>query len=394
MSPFREAGPLRFAVIGCGSVARAQHIPNIVKSPRMALHTCVDLDDGVLAECRDVFGASHVRKDFQGAIEDPDVDVICLATTEKLRLPVIALAAKAGKPVYVEKPLAMTLEEMREIQRVVHTAGIPFCVGHNRRSSPAMLDAQRIFRQHMTNPKPCPWRWRREGDNLPALPEDGVPSVSVRINDDWYSWKSWVFDKTHAPHGPMLFEMTHFTDICNWFLADEPAEVTAVETGMLNEAVIIRYRSGALATIVIASNGTFGYCKELYEFMGNGGYLAVDHMLEVRTAGIEGVSPKTTYPMLQDRHPQVGTEGGVSGWLAKKRAACAEATAKNDPGLQFTAEPDKGHAHALERFVDQILGKGPAVCSVDDSVLATRVAFAAIRSAHERRPVSLDETKL
>ena len=394
MSLLNKTEPLRFAVIGCGSVARVQHIPNIVKSPRMTLHTCVDLDDTVLAECRDVFGAKHVRKDFQGAIEDPEVDVICLATTEKLRLPVIAMAAKAGKPVYVEKPLATNLEEMREIQRVVHIADGPFCVGHNRRSSPAMLDAQRIFRQHMTDPAPCPWRWRREGENLPSLPDDGVPSVSVRINDDWYSWKGWVFDKSHAPHGPMLFEMTHFTDVCNWFVADEPIEVVAVETGMLNESVIIRYRSGALATIVIGSNGTLGYCKELYEFMGNGAYLAVDHMLEVRTAGIEGAPAKTVYPMVQDRHPQIGTEGGVSGWLAKKRAACAEAAEKNDPMLQFTAEPDKGHAHALERFVDEILGQGPVVCGVDDSVMATRVAFAAIRSAREKRMVSLSEIKL
>jgi predicted dehydrogenase len=189
----------------------------------------------------------------------------------------------------------------------------------------------------------------------------------------------------------MLFEMTHFTDVCNWFLADQPVEVTAVETGMLNEAVIVRYRSGALATIVIGSNGTLGYCKEMYEFMGNGAYLAVDHMLEVRTAGIEGTAAATTYPMVQDRHPQVGIEGGVSGWLAKKHVACAEAAERGDPLLQFTAEPDKGHAHALERFVDQILGTGPVVCSVDDAVLATRVAFAAIRSAQERRTVRLDE---
>lgn len=357
----------------------------------MVLHTCVDLDDAVLAECRDVFGAHHVRKDFQGAIRDPEVDVICLATTEKLRFPVIAEAAAAGKPIYVEKPLAQTLEETIEIQKVVQTSDIPFCVGHNRRSSPAMLDAQRIFRKHMTDPEPSPCRWKREGNGLPSLPEDGTPSVSVRINDDWYSWKAWVLDKSHAPHGPMLFEMTHFTDICNWFLADQPVEVFAMETGMLNQAVIVRYRSGALATITIGSNGTFGYCKELYEFMGNGGYLAVDHMLEVRTAGIEGVPATTTYPMVGDRHPQIGTEGGVSGWLAKKRVACAEAAARNDPTLQFTAEPDKGHAHALERFVDQILGKGVEVCGVDASVLATRVAFAAIRSAQEKRIVSLSE---
>jgi predicted dehydrogenase len=389
-----ENRPLHVAVIGCGSVARAQHIPNIVQSPRMVLHTCVDLDDAVLAECRDVFGALHIRKDFEGAVNDPEVDMICLATTEKLRLPVIALAAKAGKAVYVEKPLATTLEEMREIQRVVISAGIPFCVGHNRRASPAMLDAQQIFRQHMTHPQPCPWRWRREGEQLPALPDDGVPSVSVRINDDWYSWKGWVFDKSQAPHGPMLFEMTHFTDVCNWFLAEEPAEVTAVATGMLNLAVIVRYQSGALATIVLGNNGTMGYCKELYEFMGNGAYLAVDHMLEVRTAGIGSAAVRTTYPMVHDRHPQIGVEGGVPGWLAKKRAACEEAAVHNDPALQFTAEPDKGHAHALERFVDQILGIGPEVCGVDAAVLATRVAFAAIQSARERRPVALADVGL
>ncbi len=39
-----------------------------------------------------------------------------------------------------------------------------------------MVDAQRIFRQHMIDPEPCPWRWRREGDDLPALRDDGVPS--------------------------------------------------------------------------------------------------------------------------------------------------------------------------------------------------------------------------
>jgi predicted dehydrogenase len=385
--------PLRFAVIGCGSVALAQHIPNIVASPRMQLHTCVDLDDKVLAECRERFGALHIRKDWQGAVDDPEVDVICLATTEKLRLPVIEAAARAGKPVYVEKPLARSLEEIHQIQKVVHEAQIPFCVGHNRRASPAMLEAHRIFREHMEHPKPCPWRWQREGDALPHLKEDGVPSVSVRINDDWHSWKGWVFDKTQAPHGPMLFEMTHFTDVCNWFLADMPIEVTAVEAGMLNEAVIIRYSSGALATIVLGNNGTFGYCKELYEFMGNGAYLSIDHMLEVRTAGIEGASDRIIYPMMNDRHPHIGTEGGVAGWLAKKRAACQEAAAAHDPLLQFTAEPDKGHAHALELFVDQILGLGPEVCGVDAAVLATQISFAAIRSAQEHRPVTIAEIR-
>ena len=383
--------PLNFAVIGCGMLARMQHIPNIVSSRNTVLHTCCDLDDASLAECRDQHGALDITKDYKAAIHDPEVQAICIATTEKLRVPLIEEAAGAGKPVYCEKPLAQTLEQMYEIQKIVHDAKIPFCVGHNRRSSPAMIDAHRIFRDHMENPKPCPWRFDREGKNRVQVEGDGTAAMSVRINDDWYSWKGWVMDKEHAPHGPMLFEMTHFTDLCNWFLASEPTDVVAMECGMLNHGIIIRYRTGEIATLLMCANGTFGYPKELYEMFGHGGAVAVDHMLEIRTAGIEGAPARTTYPMIKDRHPDVGREGGLSGWLAKKQAACKEAAEANDSSLIFTAEPDKGHALAIDHFVDEINGTGPMVCGVDDAIIATKVAFAAIRSAAEHRPVSLEE---
>ena len=189
----------------------------------------------------------------------------------------------------------------------------------------------------------------------------------------------------------MLFERTHFTDLCNWFLASEPEDVVAVESGMLNHGIIIRYKTGEIATLMMCGNGSFGYPKELYEMFGNGGAVVVDHMVEVRTAGIMDADSVTKYPMLNDRHPDVGLEGGISGWLAKKRRACGEAAAKGDPMLQFTAEPDKGHAHAIDRFVDEINGGGTPVCGVDDAVLATRVAFAAIQSAKENRVVAMRE---
>ena len=383
--------PINFAVIGCGMLAQAAHLPNITKSPRMRLHTCCDLAEPALAVCRDKFGAARTTRDYREAIRDPAVQAICIATQEKLRLPLIRAAAEAGKPVYCEKPIATTLAEAREIQQVVHAAGIPFCVGHNRRCSPAMQDAHRIFRAHMTHPQPCPWRFDREGAHRPRLAGDGVAGMSVRINDDWYSWKGWALDKSLAPHGPMLFEMTHFTDICNWFLAADPEEVTALENGVFNEGVVIRYRSGELATISLSANGTFGYPKELYEMFGNGGAVVVDHMAEVRTAGIAHAAPRTIYPILNDRFPEVGTEGGIAGWLAKSQAAAAAAGTDGTAFLAAQPGVDKGHAHALERFVDEILGLGPSVCGIDDAVRATQVAFAAIRSAQERRVIRLDE---
>lgn len=383
--------PVNCVVVGCGMLARQQHVPNIAASERLVLHTCCDLSDAALAECRERFGARNLSKDYEGAIADPEAALVVVATTESLRLPVIRACAEAGKPVYVEKPFAGTLEEAYEIRKVVKAAGIPFCVGHNRRSAPAMLDAHRLFRAHMDAPAPCPWRLDREAGQRPNLPEDGVAAMSVRINDDWHSWKGWVFDEEQAKYGPMLFEMTHFTDLCNWFLASEPFEVTSLSGNTLNHGVVVRYEGGEIATISMAGNGTFGYPKELYEMTGNGGCVAVDHMLEVRTAGMEGAPPRTCYPMLYDRHPGVGTEGGVPGWLAKKRTACREAADANDPALQFAAEPDKGHAHALHRFLDEVTGAGPVVCGVDDALSATRVAFAAIRSAEQHRAVPLGE---
>jgi predicted dehydrogenase len=119
--------------------------------------------------------------------------------------------------------------------------------------------------------------------------------------------------------------------------------------------------------------------------------VVIDHMLEIRTAGVEGAAARTTFPMLNDKHPTVGTEGGLPGWLAKKRAACDQAVAQNNPMLQFTAEPNKGHLHQLERFCAEIRGKGPVVCGIDEAILATRVAHAAVKSAHEKRAVKLAE---
>ena len=382
---------VNFAVIGCGALARMMHVPNIAKSPKTVLHTCCDLSDEALKECQEVHGALHISKDWKAVIADPEVEAICLATTEKLRLPVIELAVRYGKPVYVEKPLARTLDEVYAIQKIVNAVDIPFCVGHNRRNSPAMIDAHRIFRNQMDNPQICDWRWDREGDDRPARADDGTATFACRINDDWYSWKSWVFDKTQAPHGPMLFEMTHFTDICNWFMNSEPVEVVAFETGMLNHAIMVKYAGGEIASLTLCANGTFGYPKELYEAMGNGCMVVCDHMCEVRTAGIKNVPAKTIYPFLNDRHPDTGTQGGIAGWLEKKAAACQESLDKDDQALQFTAEPNKGHAHAIDNFVDEIQGVGDMVCGIDDAVMATRVAFAAIKSAQEGRIIKLSE---
>ena len=67
---------VNFAVIGCGMLAQSQHIPNIVNSKNMILHTCCDLSDEALYTCRDKFGALNISKDFDEVINNLDIDVI------------------------------------------------------------------------------------------------------------------------------------------------------------------------------------------------------------------------------------------------------------------------------------------------------------------------------
>lgn len=385
-----EKSRIRFALVGTGMFARSQHVPNLLSHPDAELVLLCDRDDESLKSAAAQAPSARLTHDFRQAVADPEVDAIVLATTETFRLPLIEAAARAGKPVYCEKPLAKDLADAKRISEIVTESGIPFCVGHNRRCSPAMVDAQRIFSAHLRSPRPCPWRYRREaGVDFPG--EEHLAAISIRINDDWWSWKGVHLQGQNAEIGLLISENTHFVDLACWFLGSRPVDVTTVQTGLLNHAVTIRFEGGHLASILSCANGTFGYPKELYEAMAHGGIVVVDGMLEVRTAGIEGAPPITAYPPLGDRHPSFGACGGLHGWLEKKRQACLEASGSGRPMDQFTAEPDKGHARMLGEFIREIRGERPPVSPVQDALLALKVCVASVMSKHERRTVRVDE---
>lgn len=385
---------LSFAVIGCGILARSAHLPNLAKTPGVRLHTCCDLSDASLEACKP-FNPFKLSKDFRETIHDPEVDALIVATTEAFRVPIIEEAARAGKPVYCEKPLADSLENALRMQQLVEESGIPFCLGHNRRCSPAMVDAQAIFSAQQQNPEPCPWRFNREGwEQIDVGNEDGLPMVNIRINDDWHSWKPvHVTSEINRKYGLLLSECTHFVDLACWFIGSKPKQIFTTGTGVLNHALTLKFENGGIATIAMGSNGTFGYPKELLEASGKGAIVVVDHMLEVRTGGIPSVPAVKTYPMLNDKHPEIGTQGGLHGWLEKRRHACELAAQAGDPMLQFTAEPDKGHQRMLAEFVKEIRGERSPVSPIQNGVLAVRICLAAVESVRQGRVVELDEIR-
>ena len=373
-------------------LARSMHIPNLLRMEEAQLHSCCDLSDASLAECVKIAPGVRTSKDFEDVIRDPEVDAIVVATAETFRIPIIEAAAAAGKPVYCEKPLAKNLAEAVKIQQIVEQSGIPFCVGHNRRCSPAMVEAQRVFAAHMEQPAACDWRFQRDASLQERFAgESGAAGLSIRINDDWWSWKAVHLAGENAEIGLLLIENTHFADIACWFLQAEPVSVTTVFTGLLLHQVSITFEGGHMASIFSCANGSFGYPKELYEAIGRGGVVVVDHMLEVRTAGIADAPAVRTFPMIGDKHPSVGAGGGLHGWLDKKRAACEEAGQSGNAMAQFTAEPDKGHARMLREFIREIRGERGPVSPVADAVRAIRICLASVLSKREKRTVELRE---
>jgi predicted dehydrogenase len=392
-----KQSPLNVAVIGCGMLARAQHIPNILACADTRLHTCCDLDKDVLRSLKSQYPGLKTTTDFGSAVVDPEVDLLVVATTEHFRIPIYEAAIAARKPVLTEKPLAATLPEARQARDMVIAAGIPFCVGHNRRCSPAMAEARAIFRRHMTQPQPCPWRFRRPGWEYVrdvVGDEEQMPAISIRINDDWLSWKSVHLRGDNAEYGLLLSEMTHFADLARWFVNAEPKRVGVLSSGVLNHATVVEFEGGAIASIFMSGNGTFGYPKELLEAFGHGGAVIVDHMLEVRTAGIADAPARKIYPFLNDRYPDIGTQGGLAGWLEKKQAARAESLRAGDADWISIAEPDKGHARMLGAFVEEIRGlRSDPVSPVADAVQAVEICAAAIRSFREGRFVDIAELR-
>jgi len=389
--------PLNIAVIGCGMLARAQHIPNILACSHTRLHTCCDLDEGILRDLKSSHPGLKTSADFRSAVNDPEVDLLVVATTEHFRMPIYEAAIAAGKAVLTEKPVTANLEDARWVRNRVAAANLPFCVGHNRRCSPAMAEARAIFRRHMTRPQPCPWRFQRPGWEAVReiiRDEEQMPSVSIRINDDWMSWKSVHLHGDNARYGLLLSEMTHFADLACWFLDAEPKRVGVLSSGVLNHATVIEFEGGGIASIFMAGNGTFGYPKELLEAFGNGGAVIVDHMLEVRTAGIADAAPRKVYPMLNDCHPHVGAQGGLTGWMEKKQAAREESLRAGNADWIAVAEPDKGHARLLGAFVEEIRGlRSAPVSPVEDAVRAVEICTAAIRSFREKRLVDIAENQ-
>lgn len=136
---------IRWGIIGCGDVTEVKSGPGFQKAAHSEL-VAVMRRDAALAE--DYARRHNVPKwyiDAEQLIEDPQVDAVYIATPPAFHKEYAIKAMKAGKPVYVEKPMAMNVAECEEMLEASRQADVPLFVAYYRRQLPRFLKVKELL---------------------------------------------------------------------------------------------------------------------------------------------------------------------------------------------------------------------------------------------------------
>lgn len=142
---------------------------------QLKLVALADADAARAQQCADAWGFDRSHADWQQLISDPEVDLVAVTTPNHLHFPMAMAALEAGKAVYCEKPLAVSLEQAEQMQRAAKAAGVVTRAGYNYQHNPIiglarqMIDSGELgqiisfqgeFSEDFMGDPQSPWSWR------------------------------------------------------------------------------------------------------------------------------------------------------------------------------------------------------------------------------------------
>ena len=130
---------IRWGMIGCGAVAEVKSGPGFYKSKDSALLGVTSADAAMTKSFAERHGVPNAYASTEQLLANPEIDAVYVATPPSSHKPLALQAARAGKHVYVEKPMAMRFEECREIVDVCAQQGVRLYVAFYRRAMPRFL---------------------------------------------------------------------------------------------------------------------------------------------------------------------------------------------------------------------------------------------------------------
>ena len=315
-------GEVRVGCIGAGSFASSVIFPSLQSIKGVRLESVGTLSGAGAASARRAFKFQSAQQPSE-VLTSPDIDALFVLTRHDTHAPLVAQALRAEKPVFVEKPLAISREQMTQLREEyaarVQSGHAPFVmVGFNRRFAPFTERIREFF----------------TGRCEPMI-------IHARVNAGPLPQSHWI----HSQGGRVLGEFCHFVDWVRAVINSPIESVTA--TGLPNGtqhpadniAVVLRFADGSVANLLYLTNGDRSIPKEFFEIFCEG---ATARLEDFRTLEL----------------------------------------ARNGKLERFKIQQDKGHRREIELTIDAIRSGRPSpitfeeLAEVTDATLSVHEALA------------------
>jgi 1,5-anhydro-D-fructose reductase (1,5-anhydro-D-mannitol-forming) len=261
----RNERPLGWGLIGASDIARTRMIEAIRTQPNSNV---VAVMSSQIARAQSYAAETNIPRIYDSLdkiLSDPAVDVVYISTTNELHAQQTLAAARAGKHVLCEKPLALSLDDAREMVATCQTAGVVMATNHHLRNAATHRTLRRLIAEGVI----------------------GTP-LAARVFHAVYlppRLQSWRLSKPEAGAGVILDITVHDADTLRFVLDDEVVEVTALAaqqglgTSEVEDAVmgVMRFRRGVLAQFHDAF--TIKHALTGLEVHGTDGSLIGEHVM-------------------------------------------------------------------------------------------------------------------
>ncbi len=255
---------LNLGLIGAGLFARSTMLPVMKESGLYHFRGLAATGGTASAQADRMFPFDYVTNDYRKLLEDEGIDIIAVSTQHNSHAKFVTEALGAGKHVYVEKPLCLTLEELDFIERAYENSSAELFCGLNRRHAPLI------------------WQMKKE------LQTDKVPAVyEYTVNAGYIPPEHWTQDEKKGG-GRIIGEAVHFVDTIQSLDGSGLASVDVkfADSGAYpkkdNAVIVLRFHSGAVGCIVYTSMGSRRYPKEQLRVFSSGAVYEMDNYAGLR----------------------------------------------------------------------------------------------------------------
>ncbi|MFK8030364.1 MAG: bi-domain-containing oxidoreductase [Gammaproteobacteria bacterium] len=293
---------LGISFFGAGNYATASLLPPLQQDKRIELRGLVTASGRTAQGVAEKFGFGFCAGDYAELLSN-DSDAVMITTRHDTHASAVVQALNAGKHVYVEKPLALSVEELAQVDlAATASTGSQLMVGFNRRFAPLTKATQAFF----------------ANVNAPLV-------VSIRVNAGEIPGNHWIQDPA-VGGGRMIGEGCHFVDLASALTSSNVVGVHAYATGKIEKSALLNdnltvslsFANGSVANIIYTADGSSALPKEYVEVHGGGRSAIIQDFKE---ASFYSADMKTTHEKLSGQDK--GQQNMLKAWVDGVRSGTA-----------------------------------------------------------------------